>query len=44
MENSAVGSELNSSAPILTDLHLPKQPPSRARASSPDNSLGRGPS
>ena len=41
MENSAAGSERNSSAPTLTDLHLPKQPPSPARANSPD-SPGRG--
>jgi len=28
MENSAAGSDRNSSAPTLTDLHLPKQPSS----------------
>ena len=35
MENSAVGSELNSSAPILTDLHLPQATPPSAPGRTP---------
>jgi len=35
MENSAVGPELNSSAPILTDLHLPQATPPSAPGRTP---------